>query len=324
MTDIGRTLIREPGAGEPGQYARRVFTLAAAYVGLFGGAVAGVALLIWKAQLYVTLSQRSNVETLVLAFLLVFFGYVAILSARGVPGAARIASYELLARATGDRAAVERRKMEVLGPPRTSWPVVMLNVILEREGRPGEPFEIAVADGAGSMGPVRVDGARLTHVPAHRGGSNDLLAFVAVQVAEIVRRRGVEREVDVVAWKKIDDEATEQYYGLVEFARNLQRHLGAGDLWPKVVLTDADCHELERRLAAICPALRNEAFLPDWEYQAEHKVPIVPEPLGLVSLARTERRVDPVTSMGCAVLVVLAVVAILALFIVAPPWVPGA
>jgi hypothetical protein len=45
--------------------------------------------------------------------------------------------------------------------------------------------------------------------------------------------------------------------------------------------------------------------------------------LGLVSLRRNERRVDPVASMGCAVLVVLAVVFVLAIFVVFPPWVPG-
>jgi hypothetical protein len=280
-------------------------------------------LLVWEAQLFVALTQRSNVETLTLAFFLVFFGYVAVLSAGGMLGAARVAYYELLARSTGDRDAVERRKMQALGPETGPPPVGMLNVLLERAGRPGQPFEVPVADGAGPMGRVRIDGARMTHVGARRDGSNDLLAFVAVQVGDLLRGRGVEQDVEVVAWKKIDDEATEQYFGLVQFARKLQAHLGSGDLWPKAVLTDADCDELERRLTAICPALRNEAFLPDWEYEGEHKLPIVPEPLGLVSLGRTERRVDPVSSMGCAVVVVLAVVAVLALFILYPPWVPG-
>ena len=63
--------------------------------------------------------------------------------------------------------------------------------------------------------------------------------------------------------------------------------------------------------------------MPDWEYAGEHKLPIIPEPLGLVSLSRSERRVDPVASMGCAVVVVLGTVLILAAFILFPPWVPG-
>src|SRR5581483_1414570 len=114
-----------------------------------------------------------------------------------------------------------------------------------------------------------------------------------------------------------------QYFGLVGFARNLERQLGADALWPKVRLTDDDCAELERLLAQLCPALRDEAFLPDWEYSAEHKLPIIPEPLGLVSLSREERRADPIATMGCAVLVVLISVVIIALLILFPPWVPG-
>jgi hypothetical protein len=51
------------------------------------GALIGIGLLVWKAQLFVTLTQRSNVETLTLAFFLVFFAYLGILSARGAVGA---------------------------------------------------------------------------------------------------------------------------------------------------------------------------------------------------------------------------------------------
>jgi hypothetical protein len=68
------------------------------------------------------------------------------------------------------------------------------------------------------------------------------------------------------------------------FATHLEQHLGAAELWPKHILTQADCAELERRLSALCPALRNDAFLPHWEYQGEHKIPLIPEPLGLISL----------------------------------------
>ena len=88
-------------------------------------------------------------------------------------------------------------------------------------------------------------------------------------------------------------------------------------------LNAADCQTLEAALADICPALRDEGFLPHWDYEAEHKLPIIPEPLGLISLSRSEKRVDPVLSMGCAVWVVLALLGILVLFVLAPPWVPG-
>jgi hypothetical protein len=77
------------------------------------------------------------------------------------------------------------------------------------------------------------------------------------------------------------------------------------------------------RLSAICSPLRDGCFLPQCDYQGEHKLPIIPEPLGLVSLSRTEQRVDSVSSMGCPVWMVLAAVGALALLIVFPPWVPG-
>jgi hypothetical protein len=135
-------------------------------------------------------------------------------------------------------------------------------------------------------------------------------------------RPGQAADIEIVTWKKIHDEDAERYHGLVEFARNLERQLDKGALWPKAHLTEADIQELERRLSAICPALREEAFLPHWDYQAEHKLPIIPEPLGLISLSRSEQRVDPIASMGCAVVVVvvLLVLVILALFILAQSW----
>jgi hypothetical protein len=143
------------------------------------------------------------------------------------------------------------------------------------------------------------------------------------QLNSLHRERGDAGALEIVEWCTIDDEAAAQYLGMVRFARNLERHLGADELWPKVRLTDDDCAALEDRLGRLCPAIRDEAFLPDWEYSAEHKLPIIPEPLGLVSLSRSERRADPMATMGCAVLVVLASVAIIGLFILFPPWVPG-
>jgi hypothetical protein len=322
-TDVVEAAIRETETRSPREYRRRVRHLALAYTALFGGSVAGIALLVWQAQLYVTLAQRSNVETLTLAFLFVFFGYVGYLSLGGAVGAARIAYYGLLGALGSNREAVERRKAAALGGRRGTPPTVALNYVLEQEGRPGRPFTVALADGAGPAGRLEIDGAKITHLEAFGDGSNSLLAFFVHQVNDLLHRRGAPAGLDIVAWKKIDDEQTEERLGLIEFARNLERHLGAGELWPKRTLTQDDCRELERRLSTICPALRDEAFLPDWEYEAEHQVPLIPEPLGLVSLQRSERRVDPVASMGCAVMVVLAVVVVLAVFVAFPPWVPG-
>lgn len=324
MADVFARAIKEPGAESAREYRKRVTLLALIYTLLFFASVAGIVVLVWQAQLFVTLSQRSNVETLTLAFFLVFFGYLALLSHRGALGAGQVGWFHLQRAAGRSMDQVEQRKTRALGPPRgADYPVAELNVILEREDRPGEAFELRVADSAGDMGRLRVDGARLTHVAACRDGSNDLLAYLVRQTTQVIQARGAEQDVDIVAWKKIDDELAEAYHGLVQFARNLQRQLGQGELWPTVRLTDEDCRALEQRLAAICSPLRDESFLPDWEYQAEHKLPVIPEPLGLVSLGRTESRADPVTSMGCALLVVLAALSVLVLLVFFPPWVPG-
>jgi hypothetical protein len=322
MAGAAQTFVREPGAQSPEDYARRVQRLAQAYLGLLIGSLIGIALLVWRAQYFVALSQRSNVETLTLAFFLVFFGYIAVLSVGGARGSLIILRYELARRRAKDKLEVERQMMRSLGPSRGGPPIVALNRLLERESGTGEAFDLQIADEGGSMGSIHVDGAEVSHYSTVRDGSNTALAYFVHQVNAVL---GLDssRGLDVVQWQKIDDESTSQYLCMVQFARNLERKLGADELWPRVTLTHDHLRELERRMTAICPALRSEGFLPDWEYAGEHKLPIVPEPLGLISLSRSERRVDPLASMGCAVFVVFAVVAILAIFIVFPPWVPG-
>jgi hypothetical protein len=315
--------IREPETRTPQEYAHRVHQLAATYALLFTISLVGIALLVWQAQLLVTLAQRSNVETLTIAFLLIFFTYTAALSAPGAISALRIVRFAILARRNGDFAAVEQRKVAALGSRRGMPATVMLNLALDREQSPCEPFRLTVADTAGSAGVLAIDGVELTHLKALREGSNSLLAYTVEQIVAVLAERGVSADLDIVEWQKLDDEAARKYAGTVRFARNLERHFGGVELWPRLTLTEADCHELERRLTAVCPALRNEAFLPDWEYAGEHKIPLIPEPLGLISLSRSEKRVDPTAGIGIATLIVLIMVVVMAVLILAPPWVPG-
>lgn len=320
MPDLARHFIREPDTETPERYARRVRQLTKIHAALPLLCAVGIALICAWGKHFVTLAQRSNVETLTVAFFVLFFLYLLVLSSRGFVGACRIARFALL---RGEPLAIERRKVAALGKP-ASRPEIGLNVIVERGDLPGEHFEIPIEDAAGSMGRLRIDGARVTHLDAYNGGSQNMLAYFARHVDRIVDARGGwQRAVDVVQWKSIDDEESEQYLGMVEFARNLSRELGKKPLWPAVTLSAADCDELARNLRDICPALRDEAFLPHWEYSAEHKLPIIPEPLGIVSLGRSEKRADPLATMGCALFVVAASVAVTVLFIVLPPWVPG-
>jgi hypothetical protein len=327
VSALADTVVREPGAESAEQYAQRVHRLALAYVCLFVVSLVGIVLLIWQGQFFVTLTQRSNVETLTIAFFIVLFAYVAFLSAPGAYGAAHIAYFAALRARGRDWREVERAKMRRLGDRpeavRTPPPCVALNTMVTSDLAPQQFVSLAVADEAGGIGRLVFDGAELRHEECQGVSSNGLLAFAVHQVNDLLRRRGLTEPVKIVEWMSTDDESTEQYLGLVRFARNLERHLGADELWPKVRLTASDCSELERRLREVCPNVRSEAFLPDWEYSAEHKLPIVPEPLGLVSLSRNERRADPVATMGCAVMVVVGAVAIIGLLILFPPWVPG-
>src|SRR4029078_6783109 len=128
--------------------------------------------------------------------------------------------------------------------------------------------------------------------------------------------------VTIVQWGSTDEEALLGYTANADALRALGDKLGAR-VWPTVCVSHATRAALERDLAGVAPALREEAFLPDWEYQGEHKLPIIPEPLGIISLSRSERRVDPLSSLTAALVVVLVVLGLLIYFIARPPWVPG-
>jgi len=318
--DAGRRLIREPDVSDPDHYRRRVAELAAIYVAIFGLSAAGIALLLVNGRLFVTLSQRSNVETLTVAFLLLFFGYIAFISARGAWGGLRIGAFRLAARLVHDPKRIEQRKIAALAGP-SQRQAVAVNLLIERADRPGEPFELRVADDVGCVGTIRIDGARIEHHAGHRKGSNDLLAYFVRQISSVLGSDP--EELEVVHWKSVDDEGWYQYVAGVESMRMLGRRLGGEALWPRLTLSQAQCDELERRMARVCRAAREEAFLPQLEYEGEHKIPIIPEPLGIISLGRRERRVDPLSSMGVALVIVAVVVALIVWFIVRPPWVPG-
>jgi hypothetical protein len=263
LGDISREVIREPGSQDARAYQRRVYWLAAAYLGLFAGSLAGLAIVVWQGQHLVTLSQRSNVETLTLGFLLVFFAYLGTLSLPGALGTARIAAFRLR-RWRGDPLDVERAKHRALGPSTGRVPPAALNVLLEREAAPGQPVVFDVGDEAGLIARLEIRGAEILDRAQRKNGSHSLAAYFVQQVQRVLDERGAETDVDVVEWGKIDDEATHEYVALTHFAWRLEQHLDASELWPKVVLTGADCARIQEALTAVCPALRNESFLPDW------------------------------------------------------------
>lgn len=122
-----------------------------------------------------TLSQRSNVETLTIAFIIVLFVYLIVLSLAGAWGALRIFYFNAPARPGRDTATVESRKQAALKLLRGDPPTVALNCLVCHTDRPHEPIAIPIADDAGSLGRVLIDGATMTHQESLQGGSNSLL-----------------------------------------------------------------------------------------------------------------------------------------------------
>jgi hypothetical protein len=274
----------------------------------------------------VTLAQRTNVETLTIAFFLVFYAYVGALSAPGVIGALKLVRVHLKW-GEGRDSRRELAKMSLI-PQKTRRVTVALNVLVESAERPGQAFEIDMRDEHGPVGCLCFDGARLTHIDALKDGSNNLFAYVVQELRKIAQARGEVVPLDIVEWKRIDDEAAEQYLSFATFARNLERYLQERDgkeleLWPRFRLHESDIAHLRRELSKLCPALRSEALLPDWEYEGEHKIPIIPEPLGIVSLSRSEKRVDPLAAMGAALLMLSITLVVMIVLVYFPPWVPG-
>src|SRR5438477_488140 len=137
------------------------------------------------------------------------------LSAPGAWGALRLALWTARRGLARDRLAVMRRQHDSLGAAEEG-PTAVLNVALERTD--GAPLRIEIRDSAGSHGVLDVDGARLSHVQAPRGGSADLIAYFARQASEVLRL-----QVSVVIWGQIDDDEAVRYLAQVQFARNLAR-----------------------------------------------------------------------------------------------------
>src|SRR4051794_27071383 len=172
--NLSRALVREPDVVDVAHYRRRVAHLAWIYPALFAMSATGLGILVSRGRFFVTLTQRSNVETLTIAFFLLFFSYLVALTAAGAWGGARVWTYRLRATISGQD-AVNRRRLAALGEIGGGQAVALSHVV-EREDRPGQTFALQIRDHLGSMGTLRIDGARLCHVEAHRGGTNNLLA----------------------------------------------------------------------------------------------------------------------------------------------------
>lgn len=320
---MAQRFIREQGTQSVPDYQARVRRLATIYVAIVVVCVAAIALIVDQSKLLVTLSQRSNVETLTLALIVVLFAYLAVISLPGFLGALQIVALNAPRWLGRDALEVERRKHGRLRRHKGDDDAVFLNCRLCPELTPELPVTLPLVDEAGSLGTIVIDGVKISRQEGTRGGSNSIFAYVEQRANTLVQRRAPDARIQIVQWATIDDEPGYQYYSLVRFSENLGRELKLPPLWPSYSLTLDEIETLRRELAELCPTLRNEALLPDVEYSAEHRVPVIPEPLALITLSRSESRADPVASMGCALIVAVVIFALVVFVVLFPPWVPA-
>lgn len=301
-------LLEEPETRDPAHYTRRVRWLAIVHVLLFLTCAAGAVLLVWRGELFVTLAQRSNVETLTIAFCIVMFAYFALLTAPGCTGAARLLAFRL----RRDRQAAMQR---ALGKPHKGSAVALDRIVVVGEAK---PWELEIRDQYGSLGRLCFEGVTIEHRDARRGGSNTLFGFLVQRICALT-----DAELEIVEWQSTDSDSFRRYRTTTDALATLGRAMNVDPL-PVLSISEDVRATLERELSELCPALRAEAFLPDWEFSGEHKLPIIPEPLGIVSLSRSEKRVDPLAALVVTLGVVATLVAITVWFLARPPWVPAA
>lgn len=316
---LGEGLV-ERAERTPAGYAAKVRFLAAIYVALNAVCLAIVVLVLWRGRHLITLAQRSNVETLVLAIVLVLAVFYLATTARGWVGALRIAGRGLRRLASSDRAAFEDRKHRALadgGEP------LAVHFDKRVEAESATCLTWPLADEAGSLGEIEIADATATIQPAKRGLHSSVLAFVLGQLNERLVRRSPPERLTIAFWADIAEEESAVYRSTVLAFGRLGAQLGGPPPWPTLRLTADDVAHVGHALRQVVPALRDEALLPDLEYEVEYSVPVLPEPLAFLQLRRTERRADPVLTMGYALVVMTLVLLAVVLLVLFPPWVPS-
>lgn len=187
----------------------------------------------------------------------------------------------------------------------------------------GTPLRWEIADAAGPLGVIDVEHATATVTPVKRGLNDSLLAFVVGEILDVLARRSPPERIAIVFWSNIAEEEAAVYRSTVSAFVRLAERTGGEPLWPTIRLSPDDVARVAGEIRRVLPALRSEALLPDLEYGVEYTVPVLPEPLAFLQLRRSERRADPVLTMGYALVVMALVLLAVLLLIAFPPWVPS-
>jgi hypothetical protein len=313
--------IVEQAESTPRGYATKVRVLALIYLALDLVCVATIAAILWRGRHLVTLAQRSNVETMVLLIVLVLATFYLVTTSGGFLGALRMAWLNLPRLWSKDAARIERRKQDALRDGGEPFSAHFDRAVVPRDA--AGPIRFELADHAGRLGAIEIDLVTATVLPCKCGLQNGLLAFVLGEIMDVLARRSPAERLHIAFWSNIDEEGAAVYRSTVAAFAGLARRTGGEPLWPTVVLDPDDVAQIARQIGHVLPALRNEALLPDLEYGVEYTVPVLPEPLAFLQLRRSERRADPVLTMGYALVIMSVVLAVVVLLIAFPPWTPS-
>ncbi|MGI8587466.1 MAG: hypothetical protein ACR2M0_07225 [Chloroflexia bacterium] len=312
--------------GSPERYGARVRWLAVIYIVLDLLSVVIMGLIVWRERFLVTLAQRSNVETLTLLIIFVLALFYLVSTGRGFWGALRLFRYDapmLWTRDKKGRQAIEERKQAALKDGGQEI-FACFDQAIQLQGQSDTPLRWKVGDDAGELGEIVVRGVKATYKAQKAGMSSSIFEFLASQLRHAAQHRDPDAQLEVTQWSTIDKDEASTYDSMAQAFRALQRQLGdKGPVWPTIEITTGEAAEIGEALRRLVPELRNDCFLPDVEYEVEYSVPILPEPLSFLQLSRHDSRADPVFTMGCAVVIMLAVLLVLAFIIWFPPWVPG-
>lgn len=330
---LAEKVVKDQLTRTPERYAARVRWLAAIYFTLDTLSIAIIVAIAWRVQYFITLAQRSNIETLVFLIVFVLAVYYLATTFKGFIGAIRMIWLNLprlSARNEESIERIERRKQAALQnntDPKSAY----FDLALCLQNHHGQPIRWEIGDNAGKLGDLEINGVEAKYYPVKGGMNSALFEFVADRIEAALKKRDPEAVLQITQWSSIDEDKAAQYHSMVQAFSNLERALAQnkpeekqiGHIWPTVELTQADIDDIGKSLRDLVPTLRNESLLPDVEYEVEWSVPILPEPLSFMRLTRRENRADPVVTMGCAMFITLGVLLVILFFIVWPPWLPS-
>lgn len=308
--------LMEAPAVDPPSLRRRTNWLVAIHLVLAVAALAVIALVAWRIRLLVTLAQRSNVETLVIAFVVIFLAYMLVTTGPSSIGALRLLGYRAIGTERAQR-ALQRKARAGKKETMRSY----LNLVVR--GPRGGDIEVPIQDRFGKLCSVRIHLAEVAFVDAPEELTHSTLQLVVKTLEEVGTLEGTDHELKVIYWYSLEESQAEAYASQVSAFDRLERGLGKEPLWPVLHVDAEGVERLQQMLREAAPLLRENLLLPDIEYSAEFAIPIIPEPFAFMRLTRRKEHADAVASMGCATIMALIFLAVITWLLVDPPWVPG-